>query len=177
MPHRVQRPISGGILAQTDFCVQQVKCVEQEIEEQLEGWMGEARGCEIEIRQRTSDGAKAAQGDGFVRLHVKDSKEPRDLKKVMHALGKIQKLQLPASAADSSERRHELANSGAIDIVDVTEIKKNFAMARVDPFANHLAEHCAAFAKRYLATEIDNRDIEYFAARSLKSHGYLGGIF
>jgi len=117
---------------------------------------------------------KAVKRGGFVRLDVENREEPGDLQDVVHSPAEIHQLQLAARAADGRVGPDELADAGAVDIVDIVQVEEDFAMSLLDQVANHVPQGCAGLAERDPAAEIDHGDIANLAACSLQGHGNLG---
>ena len=111
--------------------------------------------------------AEAGQRGGFIRLYVEDHVEARDLQNVADAFREIDEFQLAARAADGRVRSNQLADAGAVDIIDVVQIEQDLAMPLVEQLADYPPEHCAAFAQRDFAAEIHHDDVARLTACSL----------
>jgi len=106
---------------------------------------------------------ETSERDCFVRMDVKDGEEPRNLDNIANMLRKIQELHFSACVTDCHIGGHQLADPGAIDIIDIGEIEKNVALPTRDHIAHHLPQHRSAFSQLDFAAEIDNADVVRFA--------------
>jgi hypothetical protein len=98
--------------------------------------------------------AERADCDFFVRLHVEDGKEARDLQNVVDALGQMKKLQFALRVPYRSESAHQLADTGAIDVVDIVQAYNDFFLAVIYKLADGFPQQRATIAQRNLAAEI-----------------------
>src|SRR5262249_24393410 len=69
-------------------------------------------------RQTTDGLAERLDRLRFVVLHVEDGVQLCDLQQVMHLLGQVQQFQFPTLIADGGVSAHQLADPGAIDVID-----------------------------------------------------------
>src|SRR5260370_11271861 len=71
----------------------------------------------------------------FVVFHVEDGVKLGDLQQVVHLLGEVQQLEFATLILGRGEGADQLADSRAVNIVDVLQIQDNLFVA----FAQHLA--------------------------------------
>ena len=109
--------------------------------------------------------------DVFVRLHIEDGEQTRDLQDVVHALGKVQQLQLSVCVFNRSVSADQLADPGAVDIVHVVQADNNLLLAAVDQAADRFPQQSAAFTQGNLAAEIKDCNVAYLSAGRLDCHG------
>src|SRR5665213_384682 len=66
------------------------------------------------------------RGDGFrfVIVNVEDGVELGDLQQVLDLLGELQQLEGAAGIFDGRQGADKLANTGAVDVIDVRQIEK-----------------------------------------------------
>src|SRR5580704_5273681 len=98
--------------------------------------------------------AEGADRDFFVRLHVEHSKKPRDLQNVVNALGEMKELQFTLRVPHRSESAHQLADTGAVDVVHVVQAYNDFFLAVIYKFADGFPQQCATIAQSNLAAKI-----------------------
>ncbi len=97
---------------------------------------------------------ETAQGAALVGVNVKDGVELCELKQIVHLLGQVEKFQLAAAAFRGRESADELADAGAINVIDVREIEHDFGAFVVKQAADRLAQQGAALAQGNLSAEV-----------------------
>lgn len=102
---------------------------------------------------------ETADRRALVGLHVKHCEQARDLQNVVHAFGKVQKLQFTAGVFHRGVGAYEFADPGAIDVIHVVKAQDDLLVPCVDQISDGLAQHGAAFAERNLAAEINDDDV------------------
>ena len=97
-------------------------------------------------------------GGGFVVLDVEDGVELGDLEKVVDLLGEIEQLELAAAFLTRGEGADQLADAGAVDVADVSEVQQNVLGALGQRVANGIANRDTAFSEGDASAEIENGD-------------------
>src|ERR1700734_4010776 len=83
----------------------------------------------------------------LIFLHIKDGIQLGDLQQVMHFLGEVEQLQFAALILRSSKSADQLADAGAVNVVDLAEVQDNLLVAFGEEVAHGVAHHYTAFAE------------------------------
>jgi hypothetical protein len=70
----------------------------------------------------------------------------------------MQQLQLAAAILDGGERAYQFADTGAIDVIDVSQVYEDPDTLVCEEFANGGAQQSTAFAEGYAAAQVQNGD-------------------
>jgi hypothetical protein len=101
---------------------------------------------------------EAAQRSGFVWLDVKHSHEACDLKNIAHPPGEMDEFQFAVRLANRSVRRDHLAESVTVDVVDIAEIEKDFAVSGIQKFVDESPQG-RTVAERDFSAQVNHRDV------------------
>ena len=113
---------------------------------------------------------KAAESRRFVGLDVENREEARDLHNVTHTASEIEEFELAFGGFDGAVGDYKLADSRAIDVVDVLKIEDDLGLALIEQILHHAAQDGTTFTKRNLPAEVDHRDIANLSACAAKNH-------
>src|SRR5580704_13673000 len=106
----------------------------------------------------------------LVVLDVKDGVKLGDLQQVMDLLGQVQQLQLAATVLDGRECADQLADAGAVDVVDVAEIQQNLVGTLCQYIPDRVTDGDAAFAEGDPAAEIQNGNAVHLTSLYFHAH-------
>ncbi len=100
--------------------------------------------------------AKTAYRGAFVGIDVKHRVEFRDLQKIPDFLRQLQQLQIAALILYRRKAADQLANPGAVDVVDVRKVQQDLLSLVFEKPANRLAQQRAAVTKSNASAQIHN---------------------
>src|SRR5215467_63917 len=92
----------------------------------------------------------------FVVFHVKHGVKLGDLQQVVDLLGKVQKLQFATLVADRGEGADQLADTRAVNVIDVAEVEQNLLLSFGKQVADGIAQDHATFPEGNAAAAIDD---------------------
>jgi hypothetical protein len=113
---------------------------------------------------------KAAEGRTFVRKHIEDGEQLRDLQEIADLFCQVQHFQVSIPVFHGGEGANEFADSGTIDIIHVRKIQKDLHSLVVQQPADRFSQQSAAIAERYAAAQVHNGNLSSVAMRGVKSH-------
>src|SRR5258705_9777965 len=106
----------------------------------------------------------------LVVLDIKDGVQLGDLEQVVNLLGEIQQLQFAALVLGCGERADQFADSGAVDVIHVTQVQKDFFVSLGKQVAHRIAQDYAAFAESDPAAEVDDGHAIHLTSTGLHGH-------
>ena len=109
----------------------------------------------------------------FVGVDVEDGEELGELQEVVDLFGEVEELEGAAAVFHSGVGADELADAGAVDVVDVGKIEQDESAFILEEVANGLAKKGAAFAKSNATADVDDGDSLRFAICGAQSR-WLG---
>src|SRR6266852_6144255 len=115
---------------------------------------------------------KTADGSSFVRIHVEDGEQLRDLQKIPDLFRQMQQFQASISVFYCGEAADELADSGAVDVVHVRKIEQNLHALVVQQSADCFSQQSAPVTERDAATQVHNSNFSSVAMRGVQCHLY-----
>jgi len=118
----------------------------------------------------SNDLLEGFDGGGFVVFHVEDGVELGDLQQVVHLLGEVEKLEFAALILGGGEGADQLADAGAIDVVDFAEIQDDLLVAFGEQVADGVAQGDAAFAEGDAAAAIHDGDSVHLPSAKFHAH-------
>src|SRR3984885_5644070 len=89
----------------------------------------------------------------------------------------MKQLQFALRVPYGGESAHQLADTGAVDIIHIVQADDNFFLAVIYKLADGLAPQCATAAQRNLAAAVHDRNVVYLPAGRLNSHGIASSGF
>src|SRR5438270_6824817 len=104
---------------------------------------------------------------GFVVLYVKNGVQLGDLQQVVDFLCQIEQLEFATLILHGRIGADELADSRAVNVIDVAKIHQNFLLPFREQVLHHIAQDDAAFAQRNSAVAIHNGDAVNLACAGL----------
>jgi hypothetical protein len=107
---------------------------------------------------------------GFVVFYIENSVELGDLKQVVHLFGEVQQFEFATLILGSGEGADQLADSGAVDIVDLAEVQDNLLITFGEQVSNGVAQSDAAFAEGDAAAAVHNGDSVYLPCAKFHAH-------
>src|ERR1039457_4364188 len=113
---------------------------------------------------------EAADGRGFVVVHLKDGVKLRDLQQVFDALAQTEQLQLPPMVGDRGKAGNELADAGAVDIRHLAQVQQHFLMAGGGQVADGVAKSARALTESDPSTRVHYGHVAYLTGRSFNAH-------
>src|SRR5438477_4816741 len=100
--------------------------------------------------------AERFHGGRFVVFHVEDGVQLGDLQQVVDFLGEVEQLKLAALIFDGGIGADQLADAGAVDVIDVAKVQQDFLVALAEQLAHGIAQDYAAFTEGDTAATVDN---------------------
>src|SRR5882724_13462399 len=113
---------------------------------------------------------KTADGSSFVRIHVEDGEQLRDLQKIPDLLRQMQQFQVSISVFYRGEAADELPDSGAVDVVHVRKIEQNLHALVVQQSADCFSQQSAPVTERNTAAQVHNSNFSGVAMRGVQCH-------
>src|SRR6185312_9027903 len=110
------------------------------------------------------------EGRWFVVENIEDGVELGDLQEVFDLLGQLQQLERTAGVLDGRQSADKLANTGAVDVIDVRQIDENLVGTFSQDVTHSVADGYASLTQHNLPTQIQNRDSIHFPACKLHAH-------
>src|SRR5665213_2010204 len=111
-------------------------------------------------------------GDGFrfIVENVEDGVELGDLQQVLDLLGQLQQLEGAAGVLDRRQGADQLADAGAVDVIDVRQIEEDLVGTLGQDVAYGVPDGYASLTQHNLSTQIQDCDSVDFPARKLHAH-------
>src|SRR6267142_1266603 len=115
---------------------------------------------------------KTADGSSFVRKHIEDGEQLRDLQKIADLFRQMQQFQVSIPVFYGGEAADELADSGAVDVVHVRKIEQNLRALVVQQAADCFSQQSAPVSQRDTAAQVHNGNFPSVAMRGVQCHLY-----
>src|SRR5262249_11197612 len=100
--------------------------------------------------------AEAAQCSLLVGMDLKKGMQLRDLEKILHALGEVDKLQLAAAHPDGCVAARQLADAKAVNEVHLAQVQQEFLLALARQHVHEIAERCASGTQRETTASVND---------------------
>lgn len=88
----------------------------------------------------------------------------------MNFLGEVHEFEFASSIAHGGEGGHELADAGAVDVIDPSEVEEDLFLSLGEEIADGLAERVGFVAQSNAAADVEDGDVIGLAAVDAKSH-------
>jgi hypothetical protein len=109
-------------------------------------------------------------GGELIVFDIEDGVELGYVEDVVNFFAEVEELQVPAGVADGGEAADQLADSGRVDEIDVSEIENDFLFSFGKHTSDSVAEVLGFIAQSDAAIEIENDDVADFARCDLQAH-------
>src|SRR5580704_12223174 len=109
-------------------------------------------------------------GGRFIVFHVEDGIQFGDLEQIMHLLGEVQQFEFAALVFGGGVGADQLADAGAVDVVDFAEVQYDLFVALGEQVANRVAHHDAAFAESNAAAAVHDGDSVHLPSAKFHAH-------
>src|SRR5262249_26988947 len=113
---------------------------------------------------------KAVESRLFVLVNLEDGQQLRDHEQVFDFLREVEQLQAASGVLGRRVARDQLAYARAVDVADSAEVEDDLVLARIEQFADGVAQLHAAFADGDLAEHFQNDYIAYSAFSNFQLH-------
>src|SRR5215469_14528317 len=78
---------------------------------------------------------------------------------------------MTALIADGGETAHQLANAGAVNVTDGSEVQQNVFVTLARQIADYIAQNAGSFAQPKLADDVHDDDTIHQSRAGLEIHG------
>jgi hypothetical protein len=102
-------------------------------------------------------------GSELVVADIEDGVQFCDVQHVVHFLAEIQQLQLSTGIADGGEASDQLADSGAVNVIDLRQVEDDLLLAIGDESADSIAQLPNLVAQYDAPGDIQDRHVGDFA--------------
>src|SRR5882672_8944551 len=136
------------------------------------GWTRAGNKQSLTLARWKTQSIKTADGCSFVRIHVEDGEQFRDLQKVADLFRQMQQFQVSIPVFYGGEAADELADSRAVDVVHVRKIEQNLHALVVQQSADCFSQQSAPVTERDAAAQVHNRYFSSVAMRGVQCHLY-----
>ncbi len=113
---------------------------------------------------------EAFDSGGFIVLHVEDGVKLGDLEQVVHLLGEVQKFELSTLVLGGGESADQLADAGAVDVVDLRQVQYDFLVSFGKQVAHGVAQGDATLAERDSSAAVHNGDPVHLPSTKFHAH-------
>src|SRR5216683_7064379 len=111
---------------------------------------------------------KTVKRGALVGKHIKHRVQLGNLKKIPNFLRQVQQLQIPALILHRRKPADQLADSRAVDVVDVSEIQKNHFPLIIQQSPDRLSQKSAAVSEDDPPAQIYHGDLPGIAMRRME---------
>jgi hypothetical protein len=116
---------------------------------------------------------ETVQRGALVRINVKDSVKLCELQEIVDFFGQVQQFQFAAAALRGGVSADELADAGAVNIVDVSEIEHDSSPIIIKQTADGLAQQGAALSEGNFTAEVQYSCLTSISMRCAQCHNFL----
>src|SRR5499426_4589111 len=113
---------------------------------------------------------KAVESRLFVLVNLEDGQQLRDHEQVFDLFREIEQFQTASCVLGRSVARDKLPYARAVDVADSAEVQDDLVLARIEQFADGVAQLHAAIADGDLAEHFQNDYIAYSAFSNFQLH-------
>src|SRR5262245_16679046 len=113
---------------------------------------------------------KAVESRLFVLINLEDSQQLRDHEQVFDLLREVEQFQAASRVFSRRVAGDQFAYARAVDIADPAEVEDDLVLARIEQFADGVAQLHAAFSDGDLAEHFQNNYIAYRAFSNFQLH-------
>lgn len=106
----------------------------------------------------------------FVVADIEDGVELGDMQHVLHFLREIEQFEFASGLAERGETADQFSDPGAVDVVDLGEVKDDFFLALVDQAVNGGAQFVDLIAENDAATKVEDDDVSDLTSLDRQRH-------
>src|SRR5271157_1314847 len=106
----------------------------------------------------------------LVVVDVEHGEQAGDLQQVAHVLVQVHQLEFAALVPQGGVVANQLADAGAVDVIDAGEVDENLVVSLAHELLHHVAEFAGTLAEAKLSGEVHNRNAFYDAGAGLNCH-------
>jgi hypothetical protein len=136
------------------------------------GWTRAGNKQSLTLARWKTQSIKTADGSSFVRIHIEDSEQLRDLQKIADLFRQMQQFQVSIPVFYGGEAADELADSRAVDVVHVCKIEQNLRALVVQQAADCFSQQSAPVSQGDTAAQVHNSNFPSVAMRGVQCHLY-----
>jgi hypothetical protein len=102
-------------------------------------------------------------GGVFVVGDVEDGVETSDLHQVVDFIGEVEKLEFAALFAHGGKGADQVAQAGAVDVIDFAEVEQDFFVTFGQEASDNATKGGALFPEDDFASDVDDRDVAHLS--------------
>lgn len=113
---------------------------------------------------------EAADGGIFVGINFKNLKKPGELHDILHLGRELHEFERGALALRAAAGVDELAESAAVDVVDLGHVQKNFLSSGYDRVVDYVSQPLRSLAEGDGALQVQDQDVPHLPIEIFQGH-------